>query len=94
MSSIAIDCCDDILECGFNKPLARLVMEDIPHLIHSAALHCTILKVKSEIDQFKEGLHEAGVLHAMNQFPHLFHSMFVPDATILDAGHDLYKLFV
>ena len=62
-------------------------MDDVPHLIRSVALHCTILRIKSEIDRFKEGLHEAGVLHAMNEFPHLFHPMFVKDgAVILDEG--------
>ena len=53
--NIAMDCCDDILTYGFNKPLAKL------KVIQSVALHSTILRIKSEIDQFTEGLHKAGV---------------------------------
>ena len=79
-----MDCCDHILGCGFNKPLAQLKMGDIPHLLRSATLHSTILCVKFEIDQFMEGFHEAGVLHAIKEYPHLFRSK--SDAATLDAG--------
>ena len=40
---IAMDACDGLLECGFTKPLAQRKFDDTPHLIHNAALHCTIL---------------------------------------------------
>lgn len=86
--SIAMDCCDDILTCGFNKPLAKLKIGDVDRLIQSVALHSTILRIKSEIDQFTEGLHEAGVLHAIKEYPHLFYPMFVKsDSAVVDAGY-------
>ena len=46
MCRIAMDACDGLLECGFTKPLAQRKFDDIPHLIHNAALHCTILNQK------------------------------------------------
>ena len=57
-------------------------------IIQSVALHSTILRIKSEIDNFSEGLHEAGVLHAIKEYPHLFYCMFVRlNSAVLDAGY-------
>ena len=83
-----MEACDGILECGFTKPLAKLKLCDVSHLIHSVALHSTILRSKSEVDQFKEGLHEAGTLHAIKEYPDFFYPMFVQsEAAVVDAGH-------
>ena len=85
---IAMDACDCLFECGVTKPLAQLKVSDVSHLIISAALHCTILKIKSEIDQFMAGLDEAGTLHAIKEYPHLFYPMFVPSSVtaVVDSG--------
>lgn len=44
MCIVDMDSCDDLLGCGFNKPLAKLKIGDVDHLIHSVALHSTILQ--------------------------------------------------
>ena len=68
-------------------PLALLKMRDVPHLVRTAALHCTLLSIKSETDQFVAGLDEAGILHAIKEYPHLLYPHFVHSNEInLNAG--------
>ena len=54
-----------MLECGFTNSLCTLKLSDVPLLVKSAALHSTILKIKSELDQFIDGLDTAGLLHTI-----------------------------
>lgn len=82
-----MDACDVLLDCGFTKPLPQLKLGDVPQLVKSAALHATILKIKSELDQFMKGVNEAGCLHAIQEYPYLFHTLFVAsDRDELNAG--------
>ena len=64
--------CDALLECGFTKPLSQLKLDDVLPLINSVSLHSTLLKIKSEVDQFKDGLNQAGVLHSIQKYPEVF----------------------
>ena len=79
-----------LVECGFTKPLVKLTISDVPHLIQSVALHTIILMVKAELDQFISGLEESGVLTYIRQFPSLFRPMFVASLTELNAGERWY----
>ena len=50
-------------------------------------MHTTILKVKSELDQFMAGIQEAGTLHVIQKYPEYFRPMFVASVTDpLNAG--------
>ena len=62
-----MDACDVLVDCGFTKPLVQLSLDDVSVLTKRTSLHCTLLRVKSELDQFMGGLHEAGVLDAMQK---------------------------
>ena len=72
-----MDACDVLVDCGFTKPIAQLTVQDIPQLVNSTALHVTILRVKAEIDQFMDGINDAGTLHAIQKYPGFFRPMFV-----------------
>lgn len=82
----AIESCNILLECGLTKPLATLKMEDIPQIVKSASLHSTILRIKSELDQFISGLESAGLLPAIRKYPDLFSPMFEYQGATLTAG--------
>ena len=81
---------DLLLETGYRKPLQQLCLLD-KGALRSALLdyHC-VLKVKAEMDQFKEGLTSLGVLNAITTYPALMKCMFVDDRGTLTAGKLLY----
>ena len=82
-----MEVCDNLLDCGFNKPLPTLKMCDVDPLIKCVALHYTVLKIKSELDQFMSGLDEAGCLNVIQKFPHLMRPLFVaPNTPNINAG--------
>lgn len=64
--------CDVLLDCGYTKPLSQLKVDDVPQLIKLAALHSTVLRIKSELEQFMAGISEAGCLHAIQEYSVLF----------------------
>ena len=85
--NIAMGACDVLLDCGCTKPLPQLKLDDVPKLIQCAALHSTVLKIKSELDQFMAGINEAGSLHVIQEYPSFFRPMFVAsDTNLLNAG--------
>lgn len=83
---IAMRACDVLLECGYTKPLSTLKAIDVTQLIKNVTLHSTILKIKSELDQFIDGLNEAGVLHSIRQYSDFFRPLFVSSGTAISAG--------
>ena len=77
-----------LLECGFKKPISTLGISDKQQL--QALLlgyHC-LLKVKSEMDQFREGLASLGVLKCLSdeKVAPLMKSLFLPLSEKLTAG--------
>lgn len=82
-----MDACDVLIDCGCTKPLAQIKISDVPYLVKSVALHSTVLKRKAELDQFMDGLEEAGVLPSIKLYPNLFESLFVkPNTLSVTAG--------
>ena len=70
-TKVVADHNDFFIEAGVaTRPLSKL--SDVPCWLRSAALHCVILRVKTEVDQFIEGLEEAGVLQSIRKYPELF----------------------
>ena len=57
--NIAMGACDVLLECGCTKPLPQLKLDDVSKFIQCSALHSTVLKIKSKVDQFMAGIHKA-----------------------------------
>lgn len=82
----ALEACDMLLACGFTKPIATLVHRDLCQLIECVTLHTTIFQIKAELDQFMQGLNDAGVLEMLQAHPHVFHSFFLHSSEPLSAG--------
>ena len=79
-----MEACDILIESGCSKGLAQLKQCDVPQLVKNAALSCTVLRIKAELDQFMAGLDEAGVLHIIQKY---LRPMFVASETdLLCAG--------
>ena len=70
----------------FTKPLATSKKNDVNQLVKCASLHSTLLRVKSEIEQFISGLDVARVLHAIRVHPDLFAALFIYQKKGLTAG--------
>ena len=81
-----MDSCDILLECGFTKPLATLKMKDVNQWVKCASLHSTLMRIKSELDQFISGLDAACVLHAIREYPDFFAPIFIYQGKALTAG--------
>ena len=82
----ALDACDMLTACGFTKPIATLVEDDVCQLIKCVTLHSTIFQIKAELDQFIQGLSDAGVLEMLQNHAHLLQSFFVYSPQLLTAG--------
>ena len=48
--------------------------------------HTAIFQVKARLDQFSQGLDDAGVLETLQNHAHLFQPFFVYNSTSLTAG--------
>lgn len=78
-----MESCDMLVDCGFTKPLATIKSTDVSQLVKCASLHSTLLRIKSELDQFISGLHSSGVPEAIREF--LF-THFEFKGNVLTAG--------
>ena len=78
---------DLLMECGYNKPVPRVELEDKPNIIQTVTLHKVILASLAELSQFRKGLSALGVAAAVKDYPHLLHSYFsVEDNYELTSG--------
>lgn len=75
-----------LLSCGFNRPIAGLLLSDIPQIIKCVSLHSALLVIKAELDEIIKGLDDAGVLKAVQRWPQLFKPLFVHQTVQLKAG--------
>ena len=62
------------------------MLDDVPKIINSVAMHSIILKAKAELDQFVSGLQKAGILPAIQSYPEFFRPLFVSSDDIPTAG--------
>ena len=75
------------MECGYNKPVPRVELEDKPNIIQTVTLHKVILASLAKLSQFRKGLSALGVAAAVKEYPHLLHSYFsVEDNDELTSG--------
>lgn len=52
---------DLLMECGYNKPVSRVNVDDKPNTILTITLHKVILASLAELSQFRNGLSTLGV---------------------------------
>lgn len=60
---------DLLLATGFQKPVSKLTMSDQGRVRFSLVDYDCMLKVKSEMDTFAEGLQVLGVLRMNRMYP-------------------------
>ncbi len=82
----AMEACEVLVSCGFNRPIPLLTHRDVPQLIECVSLHSTILVIKAELDHVMQGLEDVGVLSTLQASPHLFRPLFIHDPQPLTAG--------
>ena len=75
--TFANEICDVILDCGFTKPLSRLVISDKVDVVQSIALHHVILKTLGELSQFREGLETSRLPEVWSSIVNSYESFFV-----------------
>ena len=85
---VACDNCETLLTCGFLKPIETITCRNIDTVIAAVSFHCVITSIKAELDDIREGLSKAEILHAIEIFPDLFKTFFVKQDNPLTAGKD------
>jgi hypothetical protein len=73
---MAVENLDLLLECGFNKAVARIKLNDRVNIVQTVTLHKVVLSTLGELTQFKEGLSALGVLDALKDHPDLLQSYY------------------
>lgn len=68
---------DLLIDCGFTKPITQITAKDVQEVVDTISVHCTILKIKAELDQIRCGLEEAEMLESIEKWPELFKPFFV-----------------
>ena len=74
-----MDNLDVLIECGFNKAVAKLELCDKVNIIQTVSLHKVILASLGELSQFRDGLSTLGVLGALKRSSHLLYSYYCCD---------------
>lgn len=67
---------DLLTECGYNKPVALVRLEDKPNIIQTISLHKVILASLVELSQFRKGISCLGVSTALKEYPQLLYTFF------------------
>ena len=83
-----------LMETGFKKPLKHLQMADREHLQSVLLLYHCILKVKAEMDQFREGLSTLGVLTALENNSSLMKCFFSVSDTPTLSWYMYYTMYM
>ena len=73
-------------EAGFTKPLSLVQLSDRREIVSTLLTFHLFIKVKAVMDQFKEGLEEAGLLHYMKKYHDLMTPLFVNETSRLTAS--------
>ncbi len=91
--SVALRNCFTLAEAGVIKPAHRLTLEDKPGVIRSLTTN-HILRCKTELDQFREGLQDLDVAEIMSRNKANMRPLFMaPDGETLTAGKTSTAIF-
>ncbi len=85
-ATLSIDEVSDLVaETGYSKPLANVNMDNREELVNSLTLYHLMIKAKSSIDQFIEGLRNVGLLRFIRDDPEIWKPLFVNSKVSLTA---------
>ena len=85
---------DDIVDCGFTKPLSRLLITDKVDVVQSVALHHVLLKTLGELSQFRDGLEPLKIGKTLEQYGGLLRDFFVIKESEVTAGGKIWKMWL
>lgn len=77
---------DFLLATGFRKPVSTLSLSDCPDLISTLLDFHLMAKVKTEMDQFIEGLRTFNFLDMLRADPNMWRPFFIRDTSHLTPG--------
>ncbi|XP_019856540.1 PREDICTED: uncharacterized protein LOC105314041 isoform X2 [Amphimedon queenslandica] len=89
LRTLAMDNCDNLLSCGYLKPIHTITCKDLSTLVAAVSFHCVISSVKAELDDIRDGLAKVNILYAMEAFPQSLELYFVKKSTPLTAAQVL-----
>ena len=85
---------DLVVQTGFRKPLIHLTIKDRHDLISSLLDYHLMAKVKTEMDQFKEGLQTFSFLDIVRENPDLWKKYFLKTDETLTPGKKVSICFL
>ena len=75
---------DLLMECGYNKPVSRVNIEDKPNIIQTITLHKVLISL-AELSQFCSRLLALGVATAPKDYSHLHSYFSIEDEELTSA---------
>ena len=81
-----------LIQTGYRKPISTLTMNNTKDLVSAMIDYHLMLKVKSMMYQFMEGLSEMGVLKKIQEQPLLWEPLFLCTDTLLTSGMNIYMV--
>ena len=73
-------------DTGYRKAVCSLTLSDRPAIMSALLDYHLMIKVKAEMDQFKEGLQTLGYLEVLQSDPSLWEEYFLDKNMPLTAG--------
>ncbi len=73
---------DMISQSGFSKPLMSVTKTNQSELVASIVLYHLMIKVKSSMDQFLDGLQSISLLNLLRDDPEVWKPLFVNEKSI------------
>ena len=77
---------DFLIAAGFRKPVSRLSLSDCPDLISVLLDYHLMAKVKTEMDQFIDGLRTFNFLDMLRADPNVWRPFFIRDTSRVTPG--------
>ena len=68
-----------VVEAGYSKALNQVTLRDQGEIVSTLLAFHLFLKVKGVMDQFREGLQVAGLLHFISKYTDLLRPLFVDE---------------
>ena len=75
-----------LYETGYRKPVCSLKLADKPSILAALLDFHLMIKVKAQMDQFKEGLHTLGFYEVLKSNPSMWEPYFMDVVEKLSSG--------
>ena len=82
-----------LINCGYPKALRDCVLDDKTKMVQCVILHYTHYRIRTELDQIKEGLAKVGVLSAIKRRPNIWKLLLCADRRLDITVEYIRQLF-